>query len=94
MKKIQAAQSGVPNKKGDLFIKLTPREIGSGTSIELVSSMKKEFGQSILSTTTEILAKYNVEDVLISIEDKGAMDFALRARLETVLRRAGVGGII
>lgn len=88
------AEAGVPDKKGDVWVAVEPCEQGAGTVINIKSSMIREFGKDMEATVRELLTQYQVTDAIVTVVDKGAMDFALRARLETALRRSGVGGIL
>ena len=56
--------------------------------IELNSSVGKQFGDDILATINEVLAQFNVTAAKIIVEDKGALDCVLRARLKAALLRA------
>ena len=52
--------------------------------------MIRQFGAHIRSVIDETLAQLDVTEGDITIEDKGALDCAIRARLQTaVLRGAG-----
>lgn len=56
--------------------------------LQISSSVEKQFGQAIRATLLEILAQYAIRGVLINVDDKGALDCILRARMETLLVRA------
>ena len=60
----------------------------SSLEIELNSSVGKQFGDDILATINEVLAQFNVTAAKIIVEDKGALDCVLRARLKAALLRA------
>lgn len=59
-----------------------------GREIELNSTVKKQYGKQILKTIHEVLDNLEVEDVVLSIQDQGALDCTIRARVETALLRA------
>ncbi len=84
---VRRAQAGM-EKKNDVLATIEPAEAGSGIIIELTSPVRKEFGAQIEATVRAVLAENNVADCRVALVDKGALDFALRARLETVVRRA------
>lgn len=56
--------------------------------LQLNSSVEKQFGKIIRTTLLEILERYKVFGVQLIVDDKGALDCILRARLETLLVRA------
>lgn len=81
----KAVHSGT-DKKGDLQVTL---EIGgSGRQIEIHSKVEKKFGEAIRQDITAILNLYHLDDVRILVEDRGALDFAVKARVETAVKRA------
>lgn len=86
MKIIHAAVAGTL-ESGDVMVRIAPDE---SQTIDLLinSSVEKQFGDAIRSTILETLARYNVRGVQLIVEDKGALDCILRARLETLLARA------
>ena len=72
-------------ESSDAQIRIAPN---SSLEIELNSSVGKQFGDDILATINEVLAQFNVTDAKIIVEDKGALDCVLRARLKAALLRA------
>ena len=72
-------------ESSDAQIRIAPN---SSLEIELNSSVGKQFGDDILATINEVLAQFNVTAAKIIVEDKGALDCVLRARLKAVLLRA------
>lgn len=75
-------------ESGDVLISISPANIGR--KIELNSSVYKQFGEDILKSVNEILDKYEVKNATIKIEDKGALDLVIRARLKTAIFRASM----
>lgn len=74
-------------ESGDCQITLLPNP-RQGIVIELESDVKAMFGNAIEATIREVLAEFSVEDALVRICDKGALDFAIRARMQCVVCRA------
>ena len=72
-------------ESSDAQIRIAPN---SSLEIELNSSVGKQFGDDILATINELLAQFNVTAAKIIVEDKGALDCVLRARLKAALLRA------
>lgn len=87
-KVLRKAQAGRVDKKNDVLVTIEPTEPGSGIQIEIKSPVIAEFGRQIRQTVQSVLEETAVDDVLVQVEDKGAMDFAIRARTETAIRRA------
>nr|WP_199064546.1 citrate lyase acyl carrier protein [Chromobacterium sp. ASV5] len=76
-------------ESSDLQVKVSPNPDG-GLEVALQSEVIKQFGRQIRQVVDETLARLGVESGLVVIEDKGALDCAIRARLQAaVLRGAG-----
>lgn len=84
---IKSAQAG-SMEKGDILITLDPGQTGSGINIELHCSAEAEFGRQIRQTIVEVLQQNGISDALVQAQDKGAMDFVVRARTQTAAKRA------
>lgn len=86
MKLIKPAVCGTL-ESGDIQITVRPNE-GKGIETELESVVKNIFGDAILKTVGEVLLEFDVTDAAVSLNDKGALDCVIRARMKTVLLRA------
>ena len=73
-------------QSSDLMVTVEPAE---GLTIEIESTVKKQFEHLIRAKLEEVLAKHGTVSGRISISDRGALDYAIEARLETALQRAG-----
>ena len=74
------------DKKGDLLVTL---ELGgNGREIEIKSKVEKKFGEAIRQDVLIILDAFSINNVKIQIDDLGALDFAIKARVETAVKRA------
>jgi citrate lyase subunit gamma (acyl carrier protein) len=72
--------------KNDVKITL---EIGkSGRQIEIQSKVKKKFGEAIYEDVITMLEEYHLENVHVLVEDLGALDYVIKARVETAIKRA------
>lgn len=83
-----------PSKAGtmesnDIYVMLQPNE-GAGIKVELESPVMKQFGKRIEEVILETLKSLDVKDVLVVAKDRGALDYTIRARIETAVKRAGV----
>ena len=87
IKLVQAGQAGSQNK-GDLVVTISPRREGLGLKLEIQSSVGKLFGKSINSSVEKELKVLGVEDAIVKIEDDGALDYVIKARLEAAVLKA------
>lgn len=72
-------------ESSDVQIRVAP---ANGLDIEINSSVGKQFGDAIEATIKAVLARCAVENAQIIVEDKGALDCVLQARLKAALQRA------
>jgi citrate lyase subunit beta / citryl-CoA lyase len=77
--------------RSDLHVAIEPRD-GGGLEITLESRVGLYYGSSILSQTRQVLESLGVKHARISIHDEGALPFVIAARIETAVKRAGLGG--
>ena len=68
------------------FFKVEPYDCGIEINIENV--VKNRFVERIKKIIKETLKELLVENVKIDINDKGALDCTIKARLETAILRA------
>lgn len=77
-------------ESSDVYVKIEPSE--KGIVIELESVVYNQFSNEIKASVMEVLKENEVESCLIQINDRGAIDCTIRARVETAVKRAQ-GGI-
>lgn len=88
MKIIKEAVAGTL-ESSDLMVKVAPG-VPNRLDIHVRSEVMRQFGPRIRAVIDETLAKLGVTEGDIAVEDKGALDCAIRARVQTaVLRGAG-----
>lgn len=85
MKIVREALAGTL-ESSDLMVRIAPRP--AGLELVLQSEVMRQFGAQIEAVARDTLAKLEVEDALVVIEDKGALDCVIRARLQTAVQRA------
>lgn len=73
-------------ESSDLMVKVAPN--GSVLEVEIYSEVYKQFGDQIRQVVHETLHAMGVDAGLIIIDDKGALDCVIRARLQSALLRA------
>ena len=87
MAKIASAGNYGPKVRSDcrVTIELTNSD---GIQIELISKVEKFFGDHIISLTKSELAFFGIDNAKVKIEDRGALDFVIAARIEAALKKA------
>jgi len=72
--------------RSDCLITLEFAKSG-GIRVNLLSKVKSLFGDSLISQCKEILSFFEIEHVLLTVEDKGALPFVIAARLEAAIKQ-------
>lgn len=72
--------------RSDCFVQIIKTE-HHATEIRLRSKVESLYGDSIRDLCHEVLSHYNLRNVLVEIEDKGALPFVIAARLEAAIRQ-------
>jgi citrate lyase subunit gamma (acyl carrier protein) len=85
MRIVKKAQAGTM-QSSDLMVFVEPAET---LSLEIESTVKKQFEPLIRARLEAVLAEQGVAAGRIRVTDRGALDYAIRARLEAALARAG-----
>jgi citrate lyase subunit beta/citryl-CoA lyase len=83
-------KTGIAGNKGsdvrsDCFVELQLKDSG-GIDIELKSKVGALYGDSIRSLTGDILQFFDINHAHVNIEDAGALDFVLAARIEAAIK--------
>lgn len=81
-----------PGKSGtmesnDMYVMVMPNPQG-GIELELESIVMKQFGEEIKRVIMDTLENLNVKDALLRVQDKGALNYTIKARVETAVMRA------
>ena len=66
-------------------------DTSEGINIDIESKVKQLFGKQIEKSVKQVLYEMNVKNVYITIKDQGALDFVIRARVKTAIKRAKEG---
>lgn len=80
----KAAKAG-SLESNDLMIMIEPSD---KLDISLNSVVKEQYGDKILKAINQVLDEEGVTKANIIIEDKGALDFTIRARMRTAIERS------
>ncbi len=78
------AQAGTI-QSSDLMVFVEP---AAGLVIEIDSTVKRQFEHLIRAKIEEILREQGITAGRVRVSDRGALDYAIQARLETALQRA------
>ena len=74
-------------ESSDVMITVT-ENLSKGINIELHSVVEKQFGKQIRRVINEKMTELGITDATISVNDKGALDCTIEARLEAAAYRA------
>ena len=72
-------------ESSDALIRIEP---ASSLTIEINSSVGKQFGEAIEETVRATLTKLGITEANVIVEDKGALDCVLQARVKAAALRA------
>ena len=56
--------------------------------IDISSIVLTQYGDQIENAIREVMARLQVQSAVVMVEDKGALDFVIKARTEAALLRA------
>lgn len=74
-------------EKGDARVTVSP--CADGVEIRLVKLPHPRFQEHVTALVKKVLREESVKTAYVQIEDFGALDFVLEARLRAALREAG-----
>lgn len=84
MKIVKPAAAGTM-ESSDVYVEVEPGTQGLQLSLESVVS--QQFGDAILATAREVFRENGVDNAVVRIVDRGALDCVIRARIETAILR-------
>jgi len=82
----------VPAKAGtmesnDIYIMVQPNDKG-GIILDLESIVIEQFGKQIKEMILKTLEEMGIKDIHIIAKDRGALDYTIKSRVETAVKRA------
>jgi len=78
-------------ESSDLLVEVAPCE-GGHLEIDITSSVEKQFEAAIRRVVSATLDEMGVKAAAIVVNDKGALDCVIRARVQAaVMRASGIG---
>jgi len=84
--RITRKASAGTSQSSDLMVTIEPSDT---LSIEIESTVKKQYEELIRARIQAPLQRLGVTSARIRVSDRGALDYAIDARVEAALRRAG-----
>lgn len=85
MKIVKEALAGTL-ESSDLLVRVAPAE--GEFSLITHSEVQKQFGEQIRKVAEQTLQRLGVKEGIFILEDKGALDCVIRARLQSAVLRA------
>jgi len=86
MNKVLEARAGREGKKGDCSVHLVRTDAG-GLSIDVTSTVAGMFGEQIRDDAKRALDLLGIGHCRLHVEDTGALDYVIQARVEAAARR-------
>lgn len=74
-------------ESNDIFVMVAPNS-DDCVELKLESIVMKQFGDQIEKVILDTLKGLGIEKCIINAQDKGALDYTIRARVETAVMRA------
>ena len=86
MAKISSAGNYGKEIRSDCKVTIELTKSG-GLKIDLISKVKEYFGDQIISLAKDELKFFNIKNCKITIEDRGALDYVIAARIEAAIKQ-------
>jgi len=87
MGKIKKSAYAGTLESSDAFIQIEPIDKDE-IRIELQSSVEEMYGDDIRASVREIIEELDISHISVKIQDKGALDYVIKARLQAAILRA------
>ena len=82
---IKKTASAGTMESSDAYVEIEPG--CNGLEIHIESVVAQQFGDAIEAAVRDVLREQHVENAVVRVFDRGALDCVLRARVETALLR-------
>lgn len=73
-------------ESGDCIITITDND---ALKIDIESTVMAQFGDQIYDTILEVLKAHQISAIHVKCQDKGALDYTIKARTVVALKRGG-----
>ena len=74
-------------ESSDIYVEVMPLAEGSGIDLTVNSVVYAQFGEAIEATILDTLKALEIDDLKIIVNDRGAVDCTIKARVETAVCR-------
>lgn len=88
MAKIVKRATAGTMESSDAFVQIAPAD---DLEIELHSVVEEQFGEDIRALIRRVLNESGIQSAHLRVEDRGALDCVLEARIRTAVSRAAEG---
>jgi len=78
-------------EKGDDVLVNVNLNTSDGVNVDIESKVKQLFEKQIEKSVKDVLNEMNIKNAHVTLKDQGALDFVIRARVKTAIRRAQGG---
>ncbi len=76
--------------RSDCWVQVEPKARG-GIKLSVTTMVEAMYGEAVRATCARTLHALGVKHAAVTVEDHGALDFVLSARVEAAVKRAGLG---
>ncbi len=76
--------------RSDCWVQVEPKTRG-GLKLAVTTKVEAMYGDAVRATCGKALEALGVKHAVVTVEDHGALDFVLAARIECAVKRAGLG---
>ena len=83
---MNTAQAGTLESM-DCLVTVSEAVPGAGVKIQIAGSSAARFKSAMKKKTADVITSMNVKDIDISVQDNGALDIVLGARVEAAVKR-------
>lgn len=73
-------------ESNDIYIMIKPNE-DNGLEIQVESVVMSQFGDQIRNVIIDTLDVLGIENIYLVAKDRGALDYTIRSRVETAVKR-------
>jgi citrate lyase subunit beta / citryl-CoA lyase len=90
MPKIGEAGRRGEKVRSDAWVKVEPKARG-GLKVQVRTKVEAMYGDPVRACCGRVLDALGVKNAVVTVEDYGALEFVLAARIEAAVKRAGLG---
>ncbi len=87
MNKIKKSAYAGTLESSDAFVQIEPIEEDE-IRVELTSSVEEMYGDDIRELIKSVIKELSISYISVKVQDKGALDYVIKARLQAAILRA------